>query len=174
MILREHAAIRTTDADDAGVLYAIYRSGLPRFSLLDTRREPILPTRLEIQEMLSGQELNKNLFYAVEDREGLLRGFFVLRGMNQESGYCEITMMLEDEADFDTPLAGEALEYVVERSFVQMRLRKVLSHVLCREAGARRMLEQHGFEPLGAQREAVYAQGRWHDIHAYARYNPAR
>jgi len=174
MIIRDHAVIRSTDADDAGVLYALYQSDLPRFSLLDQKREPMLPTRLELQEMLSSQELNKNLFYSVENRAGEVRGFVVLRGLNQESGYCELTAMLLDEADYDAPLAAEAIAYTCDRAFTQLRMRKLLSHVLCCEAGAQRLLEASGFQLLGAQREAVYSRGRWHDIRAYARYNPAR
>jgi len=174
MIIREHAVIRSTDSDDSDALHTLYQSEMPRFSLLDQKREPMLPTRLELQEMLSSQELNKNLFYSVENRAGEVRGFMVLRGLNQESGYCELTAMLLDEAEYDAPLAGEALEYVCDRAFTQLRMRKLLSHVLCCEAGGQRLLTGHGFEPLGAQREAVYARGRWHDIRAYARYNPSR
>jgi len=173
MITRSEALIRTTDPDDAGTLYNLYASRRARFALLDQKREPLLPTKLELREMLASKETDKSMFYSVESPDGILRGFFVLRGLNQEGGYCEVSPMLEDEEDYGGAIGREALDYVVERAFGQLRLRKVVSHLLAREGQAAALLMQRGFTDHGTQRQAVYTGGRWHDIRAFGLYNPA-
>ena len=52
MIASEHTLIRTADPDDAGFLLEVYRTERPKAALLDGRREPVLPNRDELAEML--------------------------------------------------------------------------------------------------------------------------
>ncbi|NIA13391.1 MAG: GNAT family N-acetyltransferase [Nitrospiraceae bacterium] len=166
MITGECAVIRTAEMDDATALKAAYDVPLPRSCLLDQRRELLTPTVDELRQTLGRQEVGQSLLYTIEDREGRVRGFCSLRGVNQEVSYTEFVMVLIDEEDYDTPLADEVFEFLSRRAFVEMGLNKIAAHALDEEATVRAYLLRHGFTSDGVQREVIYAGGRWHDLEA--------
>lgn len=174
MLSSEHGYLRTTEEDDAPYFHALYTAGGPRFATLDLKREPILPTLMEVRETLSSNESARSMFFTLEEPGGVVAGFMCLRGLNQESGYCEVAPLMLEEDRVHEGLAAWALSFVLERAFNVLRLRKVTAHALCRESSLRQFLLDHDFTCDGAQREVVHARGRWHDVVCYSRFHPGR
>ena len=166
MITGEHVVIRTAEMDDAVGLKAAYDVPLPRSCLLDQRRELLTPTVDELRQTLGRQETGQSLLYTMEDREGRIRGFCSLRGVNQEVSYTELVVVFIDEADYGSALADEAFEFLSWRAFVEMGLNKIAAHALDDEAAVRAFLLRHGFTSDGVQRQVIYAGGQWHDLEA--------
>ncbi len=173
MITSEHGHIRATEEDDSPWFHQLYATGAPRFAMLDLKREPMMPTLLEVRETLGSKEAARSQSFTLETPEGEIVGFLALRGLNQETGFCEVTPLLLDEAAASSPLSHWAMDYALERAFSVMRLRKVTAHALCREAHLRTFLESRGFTCDGVQREVLFSQGRWMDVLCYSLCNPA-
>ncbi len=173
MLKSAHGFIRATDEDDSPWFYRLYHQGAPRFALLDLKREPLMPTLLEVRETLGSKEAARSQSFTLEDPTGEIAGFLALRGLNQETGFCEVTPLLLDEAHTDTPLVHWAMDYALERAFNVMRLRKVTAHALCRETHLTAFLHARGFACDGVQREVLFSGGRWLNVAFYSLPNPA-
>jgi len=173
MISGTHTYIRSAEPDDAPVLFAAYDLERPRSCLLDGKREPLIPTRDELREVLGRKEAAQGTFYAVEDSAGRVRGFCGLRGVNPEACFGEVYFLLLDEEDYGRPLAGEVFAFVCGRAFARLGLHKVVAHALDSEVALRAFLVAHGFESGGIQREAVYARGRRHHLETFSLFADA-
>ena len=169
MIASEHTLIRTADADDADFLLEVYRTGHPKAALLDPRREPVLPNRDELAEMLGSKDAGRNQFFAVEDSAGCVRGFCGLRGVSIEAVFCEIMVLLIDGADHGGPIGRETVQFLLDRAFGRLHLDKVLGACLDSEPELRALLADSGFTSGGVQREVLYSGGEWHDIETMTR-----
>ena len=169
MITGKHSYIRGTEYDDVAALSVLYLPGSLRAGLLDARREPVLPSQEDLQELLGRKEIADGAFYTVEDLGGEVRGFCSLRGMNPEARYCEFSLLLLDTEAYAGPLADEAAQIMLERAFIRLGLRKVVAYGLCHESEWAALLTRHGFVSAGIQREVLYARGQWHDLETYSR-----
>lgn len=174
MITGEHTHIRGTELDDVPALSVLYRAGSLRAGLLDSKREPVLPTRDELRELLSRKEIAEGGYYTVEDRSGTIQGFCSLRGMNTEARYAEFCLVLIDPGVYASPIASEAAAFLFDRAFTRGGLRKVVAYCLEGEAELAAFLRGQGFESAGFQRDVVYAGGRWLALEALARSNGPR
>ncbi|HPO15870.1 MAG TPA: GNAT family protein [Candidatus Hydrogenedentes bacterium] len=166
MISTDHTFIRAADPDDAAFLKHLYTPQMPHSSLLDVRRELLVPTVEELREMLGHKDAVRGAFHAIEDKTGMIRGFCGIRGVNQEAGFAEIMLLFFEEGDYAGPMAGEALEFLCDLGFTRMRLGKVLAHCLDSETALRAFLVQKGFQSEGVQREVLYSQGRYLSLEA--------
>ena len=164
MIVNEHALIRTADPDDAGDLLPLYDGRNPRAFMLDRKREPIVPTRDELRELLAQKDPANGFFYVVEDVAGLIRGLAILRGFNPEALCSEIVIAMLDNADYEGPCAREALDFVMKQAFGRLWSNKLMVHLLDTESACRAFLLDAGFELEGAQREVLYSGGCWHNL----------
>ncbi len=173
MIALEHTLIRTADPDDAEFLLEVYRMERPKAALLDGRREPVLPSRDELAEMLGSKDVSRNQFFAVEDSDGRVRGFCGLRGVSIEAVFCEIMALLIDPADHAGPVGRETVQFLLDRAFGRMHLDKVLGTCLDTEPELRALLADSGFVSGGVQRQVLYSGGAWHDIETMARSRTA-
>jgi len=172
MIRGKHSVLRTTDPDDAAALHRLYWMGVPRSALLDQRREPIMPTLDELRETLHSKEAAKGAFYTIEDTTGDIVGFCILRGMNREAAFGEFSLLLYDEAHYDSPLAHEIFDFARDRAFDRLSLRKILAHALDNETGLHQALLRHGFQCNGVQRQVYWGAGRWHDVATFTLVSP--
>lgn len=172
MTVSAHTRIRAAESDDAAGLLAVYDPRTPRAALLDIRREPVMPTCDELAEMLSGKEAARGQFYAVEDGTGALLGFCGLRGVNQESLFCEVMALFLDEESHHSPAGDEVADFLLERAFVRFNLQKVIATCLETEKGLRELLVRAGFESAGVQREVLYSGGRRLDLESLTRRRP--
>ena len=170
MIVSEHTLIRTADPDDAEYLLEVYRTGHPKAALLDSRREPVLPNRDELAEMLGSKDAGRNQFFAVEDSTGCVRGFCGLRGVSIEAVFAEVMVLLIDESDHGGPVGRETVQFLLDRAFGRMHLDKVLGTCLDSEPGLRALLADSGFISEGVQRQVLYFGGDWHDIETMTRF----
>lgn len=168
MITGEHGVIRSMDPDDAEALLRLYIEGPPRSSLLDRKRELILPTAGELREMLGRKESIPAGLLVVEDREGKVCGFCGLRHAGAELAYAELVLMFHDEAVYRAPLALETLRYLCQNAFMEKRLNKLIAHCLDTEPGWRMFVSEMGFTCDGRQRDVLYAGGHWHDVELFS------
>lgn len=145
-------------------LYQLYMQGGNRAGLLDVRREPLLPTRDDLRDLLTRKEIADGTFYTVEDRVGRIVGFCSLRGHNSESGFIEYILEFSDMAHYATPMAGEAHAFLLERAFTRLRVRKVVAHAVSGEQALTTFLRSVGFSSAGIQRDVVFSQGGWHHL----------
>ncbi|MCP4639973.1 MAG: GNAT family N-acetyltransferase [bacterium] len=164
MIVGEHAVIRTADVDDAPLLWRLYDTRRPRSFLLGPAREILIPSRDELQEILSRKDKLAGTFFVVENREGEIQGCCTLRGAMRGAFYNEVTLSLVHEADYATPLADEVMEFLKHMGFMERKLLKIVSHCLDRETEYRAFLVRHGFESDGVQRDMVYTLGRYYNL----------
>ncbi len=170
MIAGNHAFIRGAEPDDAPFLHRFYQARRPRAALLDQHREPLLPTAAELEELLARKDGLQGSFYTIEDLTGVVRGFCSLRGANQEAGFADLVFLLDDDAAFGSPLAAEALAFILARGYGRMGLRKILGHCLEGEESLRDALTAHGFESDGVQRQVLFTAGRWYDMETLTRF----
>ncbi len=169
MIAFEHTLIRTADPDDADFLLEVYRTARPKAALLDARREPVLPSRDELAEMLASKDAGRNQFFAVEDTAGCVHGFCGLRGVSIEAVFAEVMVLLIEEADHGGPIGRETVQFLLDRAFGRMHLDKVLGTCLDSEPELRALLADTGFVSEGVQRQVLYSGGGWHDIETMTR-----
>ena len=167
MITVEHGYIRFSEADDTLFLRGLYLEKPRRAALLDTRREPILPTVRDICDMLAKKDAAHGLMYTIEDTTGTLKGWCSLRGINYEARYAEVMFIFASAEDYDSALAEETLAYLLNRAFTHYKLYKVLVLCLDAETALKRFLERHGFNHAGVQRQSLYSGGAWHDLHVF-------
>lgn len=168
MIRGEHTIIRMADLDDAHALKSIHDPERPRAVLFDRKREPVFPTLDEMREVLAKKEATGGIYYAIEDKAGLVHGFCSLRGLNPEIRCGEFGLMWLDESDYDSPLASEAMAFVSRLSFERMKLRKIMAQCLDGETAFRCFLGRNGFRSEGVVREATFTLGRWHGVEQLA------
>ena len=173
MITGKHTFIRGTEPDDVPALSRLYAAGTLRAGLLDARREPVLPTRDELRELVSRKEIADGGYYTVEDRQGLVRGFCSLRGLNTEARYAEFSLNLLEPEDYASALAEETAAFLYDRAYIRAGLLKVLAYCLEGEVELAAFLRAQGFESDGIQRDVVFTRGRWHALEAMSRTNRA-
>jgi RimJ/RimL family protein N-acetyltransferase len=166
MIVGDEAVIRAAEVDDAPLLWRLYDASKPRSFLLGHAREVLIPTRDELHEVLTRKDLLSGTLFAIEDKEGTIRGCCALRGASRDAFHCEVAVALVDESDYGTPLADEAMEFLKYSGFRERKLSKLMGHCLVRETDYRAFLVRHGFESAGVQRDMVYTLGRYFDLEA--------
>lgn len=164
MITGEHSVIRLAEPDDAYELKRLYDPQRPHSAMLDRRREIAQPSIDELREGLAKPEKRVGALYAIEDKEGVVRGFCSIRGASAELRYAEMVMPLFEDSDYATPLADEAFAFLHRGAFVERRLNKVVAHCLDSEGAYRALLVRHGFASDGIQRQVLWSRGRWHDL----------
>jgi len=164
MITTEHAVIRKAEADDAEAFRRLFDPDVPRSFVLDRRREIHFPTLDELRDVLGKKDAAAGFLYAIEDRDGEVRGFTALRGVSLETGYAEAAIHFSAAADYAEPIADEAADYLLHQAFVVQRLNKVVHHCMETEEALRTFLLRRGFESDGVQREVIYTLGRWLDL----------
>ena len=170
MIVGQHTVIRSAEADDVHFLMQVYEANPLRSSLLDARRELIIPTLDELREAMGRADSGRGTMNVVEDMEGRVRGFCSVRGPNMEYRFAEAVVMLIDEADYALPFTSEIADFLESQAFERFNLNKLVSHALETETAYQDWLTRHQYGCDGTQREVLYARGRWLGIVAYSRY----
>ncbi|NLN94520.1 MAG: GNAT family N-acetyltransferase [Candidatus Hydrogenedens sp.] len=164
MKLSSHTTIRYCEPDDTAFVRALYYDGIPRASLLDGRRERMLPRRAEILEILQKSEAARAMLFSIEDETGSLCGWGGLRGLNPDARFAELFLIFAHEDHYASPYAAEALEYLLKRAFYQTRLTRLLASCLHTETAWRACLVRKGFVSCGIQRDVLFAGGCWRDL----------
>ena len=111
-------------------------------------------------------------FYMVEDKQGQLRALIVLRGITPESMSAEVVITFLDDGDYQTPMASEALQFLLTQAFRRFNLRKVVVHCLDCETDLHQFYLNNGFTSNGFQREVLFTEGQWHDLEVLSLFNP--
>jgi len=172
MITFTHGVIRTAEPDDAWDLVRLYDARRPRAAFLGRNREVIIPGEDEMREILRPDEGRPQVFYAIEDTEGVIRGYGGKRsGSTGEAHYGELLLYMHDDEDLETPLAQEAWQWLLRRAFMDELWRKAVANVLDSEPVQRAWFLARGFESCGVQREMLYTGGRWLHSETLVLYN---
>ncbi len=163
--LAPEVSVRLADPDDAGRLVFYYRSPRLYSALLDQRREPVMATRDELADMLSGKDRTLGQLFALVRDTGAIMGFGGIRGSSLENLAGEIFLLLPDAPDYLTTAARLMLRFLLKRAFTRARLNKVLAVGLVDEEDTWLTLARStGFQSCGIQRQVLYARGRWFDL----------
>lgn len=174
MVVGEHSVIRTADSDDAPALMRLYESGMPLAGLLNPLREFLIPTTDEVRGSFSSdRQIQAGVMNAIEDLDGVVRGFCALRVTPQDAFMGQLVLMLPDEEDYAALWSGEVGAYLLEEAFQRKRFSKVVAQCLDHEEGLRAFLSCHGFKSDGVQREVLYSAGRWFDMESLSLMCPA-
>jgi RimJ/RimL family protein N-acetyltransferase len=118
--------------------------------------------------MIASRQATQGTFFTIEDPTGDIRGFVNLRGLNQETPFCEVSLLLIDPEDYQTPLAHAAFDFAADRVFVRHRLLKIMAIALEEEVAWRAFLTARGFQGSGVQREVLFTAGRYRNLESYA------
>ena len=172
VIRGEHTFVRGAEQDDVEALYRLYMDRVPRAGLLDARREPMLPTRADLRDLLTRKEISEGSFYTVEDRQGVIVGFCSLRGLNTEARFAEYGLQLADVSLYDSEIATEAHAFLLDRAFMRLGLNKVLAHGLSSELALGAFFRRVGFTSAGVQRDVLYTGGTWCHLETFVLQHP--
>ncbi len=175
MIYGEHALIRTADPDDANAFQGLYDPSFPRAALLNRIREPIFPTLDDARALFKQKPEAGGSFYAIEDREGHVRGFCALRTtqeLRDTAFLSEVIALFSDESDYDSEMASEVFAWLRQTAFGERRLNKLIAHAVASEAAFIAWLKNLGFESNGVQREVLFTGGQWHNMETFTLFNP--
>lgn len=170
MIRGEFSVIRTADPDDAPELVRLYDPDSPRAFFLDARREVQLLGLDELREVLGRKEILVTPFYAIENRQGEVRGFCSLKPSPPGTHYSELLCGFHEEDDYSRPIAREALEFLKQLAFVERKLNKIVAQCLENETSFREFLLREGFESDGVQRDVFYTKGRYYNLETLSTY----
>lgn len=174
MIKKTHAIIRNADRFDAKELLRFYLHKPIFASLLDTKREPLMPNLSELEELLQHKDTAQS-FYAVENRIGDICGFVVLKGINPEVLFGEMMLLFENEVyEKEEVLIYEALEFIETRAFQQLHLRKLMTTCLDEEENLRNFLLNHSYQCEGCMREVLFTSGKWHNLETWAKFQNSK
>ena len=91
-------------------------------------------------------------------------GFCALRAATDDLFPGRFDMMFFSEDDFPSPLAEEAVRFLLEEAFLRKGLKRIVSQCLNSEVALRALLVRHGFTSNGIQREVLYSGGRWFSV----------
>ncbi|MGC8737605.1 MAG: GNAT family N-acetyltransferase [Candidatus Hydrogenedens sp.] len=170
MIKKTYATIRNADRFDAKELLRFYLHKPIFATLLDTKREPLMPNLSELEELLQHKDTAQS-FYAVENKIGDISGFVILKGINAEALFGEMMLLFENETyDNESALIGEALEFIEVRAFQQLHLRKLMTTCLDVEERLRNFLLNHSYQCEGCMREVLFTCGKWHNLETWAKF----
>ncbi|MCX8063689.1 MAG: GNAT family N-acetyltransferase [Candidatus Hydrogenedentes bacterium] len=171
MIVKEYSVIRTVEYKDVDCLYKFYNGDKVYGSLLDQKREPVYPTLSELEELLQNKDV-VNSFYVVEDKDSNKIGLVGLKGINQEVLFGEVIILFDDGIfKSSLPIVSEALDFIEEKAFRRMHLKKVLSLCLDSETSLMEFLSSRSYKFEGELREVLYTKGKWHNLQTWAKYN---
>ncbi len=172
VIVGDHSVIRTAERDDATMFARLFRLGCPLASLMDQKREYLIPTIDELRELLGGTKNMGGIFNAVEDLSGSVRGFCTVRSAPGDMPFGQFALMMLDEEDYALPIMDDVMRYLAAEAFQRRGQNKVMVYRLDYEAKIRELYLANGFRSDGIQREVLYAGGRWHDLESLTLVNP--
>lgn len=174
MITSEHAVVRTADPDDARRILQLYDPSYPRSGLLDGHLEMVRPTLDELRAVLVRKDAPLGMLYAIENREGDIRGLCTFRGVDFDASFAEVYIVFAHDEDYAGPLAVEVLDYLRQRIFGRSRIHKMVTRCLDGEIAYRDFLLGQEFESAGVQREVFAGPERWHNQETLVLFNPDR
>ena len=177
MIHGEFGLIRSAEPDDAIAFQNLYDPTSPRSALLSRVREFMAPTRDEVRQLFKKRNEAGGVFYVIEDKEGIIRGFCSLRStqeLRDTAFLAEIVLLFHDYADYQSPLAQEVFDWMRESAFGEQRLNKLIAHGLEGEPALREWLRSVGFESCGIQRDVFHTAGKWQYLETFNLFNPDR
>ncbi|HOV33085.1 MAG TPA: GNAT family N-acetyltransferase [Candidatus Hydrogenedens sp.] len=171
MIEKLHAIIRTADRFDVKQLFHFYMQEPIHASLLDAKREPLMPNISELEELLLSKDAAQS-FYTVENKQGDIQGFVILKGVNPEVMFAEIILLFNNDIyEENKLLVEEALEFIETKAFQQLHLRKIITTCLDDEKNLHTFLSQHSYQCEGVMREVLFTTGKWHNLETWAKFN---
>ncbi len=171
MIEKLHASIYTADRFDAKRLLHFYIQKPVHAALLDAKREPIIPNLSELEELLQSKDAAQS-FYTVEDKQGEVQGFVILKGINPEVMFGETILLFDNDTyEQNKPLIEDALEFIETKAFQQLHLRKIITTCLDEEKNLHTFLNQHSYQCEGVMREVLFTYGKWHNLETWAKFN---
>lgn len=171
MIEKLHASIRSADRFDAKQLFHIYMQEPIHAALLSPKREPLMPNISELEELLLSKDAAQS-FYAVENKQGDIQGFVILKGIIPEVMFGETILLFDNDTyKQNKPLVEEALEFIETKAFQQLHLRKIITTCLDDEKGLHDFLHQHSYQCEGVMREVLFTCGKWHNLETWAKFH---
>lgn len=174
MIAGKVSVIRTAERDDAPAFGRLFNPGLPLASLMDQKREYIIPTTEELREVLGGVKSMGGVVNAIEDLGGEIRGFCTVRSAPGDMPFGQFALMMLDEEDYLRPIMDDIMQYLVTEAFQRRGHHKAMVYRLDYETKIRQLYVARGFESDGFQRDILYAGGRWFDLETLTLVNPDR
>ena len=114
------------------------------------------------EEHLRAIENPDNEYFVAQDATGLVEGFAILQGAQNEHRNLHLKRIAVRTAN--RGLGRTLLEHVMSRSFVHHRAHRLWLDVFDTNTRARRVYEAYGFREEGVMREAVLRDGEYHTL----------
>ncbi len=114
------------------------------------------------EEHLRAMKNPDNEYFVVHDATGLVEGFAILQGAENEHRNLHLKRIAMRTAN--RGLGRALLEHVTSRAFVHHRAHRLWLDVFDTNTRARRVYEAYGFREEGAMREAVLRDGDYHTL----------
>jgi RimJ/RimL family protein N-acetyltransferase len=127
----------------------------------------------ELKQLISWDELNRDFMeyfgwkgnFLVEDKGGRTLGVCSYKDINWKNRSCELAVQFyktEEAPSIDTILT------LLEFLFKELNMSRVYSFVPVFFSFENQALKRTGFIPEGNLREAIFCEGKYHDILAYS------
>jgi RimJ/RimL family protein N-acetyltransferase len=91
-------------------------------------------------------------------------GFVALERVDHVNGSTELGIALGERSEWDKGYGSEAAGILLDFAFGELRLHRVWLHVFADNSRAIHLYERLGFQHEGAEREAYFRHGRYHDM----------
>ncbi len=156
--MRPGDAIRPGRPDDAEAIAAIYDAAIARGgATCDTCPVPSTVWHASLTDPAA--------LWAVAVRDDTVVAFCCLRPWSPRQGYRATREMTTYVADGHQRRGlGEALKRDILARAPAAGVHHIVSRIIADNRGSIRLNERLGFEVLGVQREAVWADERWQDV----------
>ncbi len=168
MIYGERVRLRAIERSDIPTFVRWFNDPEVRQYLL--MHAPISTAQEErwFEDMLQRQQRREEFLFTVEARVGdewVPIGNVGLRRINWKDRRAVLGIALGEKAYWDQGYGTDATHTMLRFAFEELNLHRVELEVFDENVRARRCYEKAGFRYEGIRRQAVFSEGRYHDVH---------
>ena len=116
------------------------------------------------ETMLEAQRNQRELHYGIEDEQGKLIGAVGLGRVDWKNRNAELYIAIGEKNRWDQGYGTEAITGLLEFAFRTLNLHRIWLPALALNQRAIRCYEKCGFQHEGRAREALFQEGRYHDV----------
>ncbi|PLX10567.1 MAG: GNAT family N-acetyltransferase [Marinilabiliales bacterium] len=164
-ITGEKIVLRSFRKEDLSIIYQWHNSEELRHDLIV---HPF-PVTINVEDLWLNRVLNdtsnKNIYFAIEEKDNKqIVGYLSLTKINWVNRNCYFGIVIGDKAMQGRGMGKEATKCVLNYTFNNLGLKKILLEVLATNNSAIALYKKLGFEEEGRLKNQFFSKGKYHDI----------
>lgn len=116
------------------------------------------------REFLEKESCNEFMFAIIKKDEDELLGNIGLTKFNYKAGTAELGIFIGDEENLSKGYGSEAIKLLVKFGFEELRLHNIMLTVYDLNPRAQKAYIKCGFKEFGRRHEAIFRNGKYHDL----------